>query len=56
MYTPEIKVRLIDTPGFDDAHRSEREILTDLLEWMSKSKGELTRLSGILYFHKISVS
>lgn len=56
MYTPEVRVHLIDTPGFDDAHRSEREILTDLVEWRSKSHGELTRLSGILYFHSISVS
>jgi hypothetical protein len=56
MYTPEIRVRFIDTPGFDDAHRSEREILSDLEEWMKQSYGELTRLSGILYFHKISVS
>ena len=56
MYTPEIRIHLIDTPGFDDAHRSEREILTDLVEWMSQSHGEQARLSGILYVHKISVS
>jgi hypothetical protein len=55
-YTAEIRVHLIDTPGFNDGHRSEREILTDLVEWMSQSHGELTRLSGILYFHRISVS
>jgi len=55
-YTADIRVHLIDTPGFSDGHRSEREILTDLMEWMSQSHGELTRLSGILYFHRISVS
>lgn len=56
MYTPEIRVHLIDTPGFDDAHRSERETLTDLAEWMSQSHGATARLTGIIYLHRISVS
>jgi hypothetical protein len=55
MYTPDIKVHLIDTPGFDDSHRSDREILLQLVDWMSQSHGPMTQVSGIIYFHKISV-
>jgi hypothetical protein len=56
MYTPEIRVHLIDTPGFAQGHRSDREILLDLVEWVNNSTEAVTRLSGIIYFHKLSVS
>ena len=49
MYTPEIRVHLIDTPGYDDAHQGV-EILIDLREWLSQSHGEMAQLESRVLF------
>ncbi|KAL9036643.1 MAG: hypothetical protein Q9180_004180 [Flavoplaca navasiana] len=47
-------VILVDTPGFNDTHRSDTEILTALADWMKSSYQEDMILSGIIYLHAIS--
>ncbi|KAL8979899.1 MAG: hypothetical protein Q9205_004877 [Flavoplaca limonia] len=47
-------VILVDTPGFNDTHRSDTEILTALADWMKSSYQEKMFLSGIIYLHAIS--
>ncbi|KAF8595023.1 P-loop containing nucleoside triphosphate hydrolase protein [Ceratobasidium sp. AG-I] len=41
---------LVDTPGFDDSHRDEYEILREI----ATSKEFSGRFNGVLYFHRIS--
>lgn len=45
---------LVDTPGFDDTYRSDRDILQSLVEWLTRIYKEGTKLSGILYLHRIT--
>ncbi|KAL8837556.1 MAG: hypothetical protein Q9176_005612 [Flavoplaca citrina] len=47
-------VILVDTPGFNDIHRSDTEILTALADWMKSSYQDRMFLSGIIYLHAIS--
>ncbi|KAI4267762.1 MAG: hypothetical protein LQ337_008197 [Flavoplaca oasis] len=47
-------VILVDTPGFNDTHRSDTEILTALADWMKSSYQDKMFLSGIIYLHAIS--
>ncbi|KAK1223445.1 hypothetical protein PQX77_013684 [Marasmius sp. AFHP31] len=47
-------VALIDTPGFDDVTKTETEILNMLAVFLSKTLEEKTRLTGIIYLHRIS--
>lgn len=47
-------IHLIDTPGFDDTHRSDREVLEDIASWLATSYELNIKLSGILYLHRIS--
>lgn len=44
---------LVDTPGFNDAVRSDTDILGSLVEWMKDSYGERQFL-GLIYLHDIS--
>lgn len=53
------QVHLIDTPGFDDTHRTEISVLQELAAWLSAayqpSVPELGfLLSGIIYCHSIN--
>ena len=45
---------LVDTPGFDDTHISDFEILQAIAKWLDTAfdKGQL--LSGIVYLHRIT--
>ena len=45
---------LVDTPGFDDTHMSDFEILQTIARWLETAfeKGQL--LSGIVYLHRIT--
>ena len=44
---------LIDTPGFDDTHRSDSDILSTIANWVQQTNHERKHLSGIIYFHRI---
>ena len=44
---------LVDTPGFNDTHLSDTEILRVLVDWM-KDSYEDRQLSGIVYLHSIA--
>jgi len=47
------EVCLIDTPGFDDTHRSDADILSTIANWVQQANHERKHLSGIIYFHRI---
>ncbi|KAM6490523.1 P-loop containing nucleoside triphosphate hydrolase protein [Amanita muscaria] len=47
-------VTLIDTPGFDDTQRSDSEILNSIASHLASTYQAGKKLSGILYFHRIS--
>ncbi|KAF8132018.1 P-loop containing nucleoside triphosphate hydrolase protein [Boletus edulis] len=47
-------VVLVDTPGFDDAFKSDVEILDMLSNWLNASYKRGKLLSGILYLHRIT--
>ncbi|KAF8891138.1 P-loop containing nucleoside triphosphate hydrolase protein, partial [Gymnopilus junonius] len=44
----------IDTPGFDDTHLPDIEILRLISDWLSKTFKNRVLLSGLLYLHRIS--
>ena len=44
---------LVDTPGFDDSHVSDRDILAKLLAWLNTNYEKNQKLNGILYLHRI---
>jgi hypothetical protein len=54
MYGPNLRVHLIDTPGFDDSSRSDVQVLQDIAHWLSYSFKNGIRLSGIIFIHRIS--
>lgn len=45
---------IIDTPRFDDSYRSNDGIVDAILDWLESSYRSGTRLSGIIYLHRIS--
>ncbi|CAA7262283.1 unnamed protein product [Cyclocybe aegerita] len=45
---------LLDTPGFDDTHHEDVEILRRIARWLEKSCREGNLVGGVLYFHDIS--
>ncbi|KAI0554755.1 hypothetical protein F4679DRAFT_579096 [Xylaria curta] len=46
-YTDSIQFDMVDTPGFDDPHRDDFEVLKDICEF-------LDNVSGIIYCHRIT--
>jgi DNA repair exonuclease SbcCD ATPase subunit len=54
MYNKNLRVHLIDTPGFDDTNRSDVQVLQDLAHWLSGSFKYGIRLSGVVFLHRIS--
>jgi chromosome segregation ATPase len=48
------KVTLVDTPGFNDTHRSDTDVLKEIVAWTSTAYKEKRLLSGIIYLHRIS--
>ena len=54
MYNRNLRVYLIDTPGFDDTNRSDVEVLQDIAHWLSASFKDGIPLSGIIFLHRIS--
>ncbi|OCH89852.1 hypothetical protein OBBRIDRAFT_712434, partial [Obba rivulosa] len=48
------RVRLIDTPGFDDSERSDADVLEQIAAFLIESYQKGNRLHGVLYLHRIS--
>lgn len=48
------KVLLVDTPGFDEAKRSDSEILTEIAEVLSAQYSVGVELKGVIYLHRIT--
>lgn len=48
------RVTLVDTPGFDDTTRTDTEILRLIASWMKDAYDDKTRLTGVIYLHRIS--
>ncbi|KAL4073381.1 P-loop containing nucleoside triphosphate hydrolase protein [Scleroderma citrinum] len=44
----------VDTPGFDDTYRSDRDILRTIAEWLERKYRGNIKLSGIIYTHRIT--
>ncbi|KAI6132357.1 kinase-like domain-containing protein, partial [Pisolithus croceorrhizus] len=44
----------VDTPGFDDTYRSDRDILRIIADWLEKKYRKDVKLTGIIYTHRIS--
>ncbi|KAL8288224.1 hypothetical protein RB597_000359 [Gaeumannomyces tritici] len=53
-WTDGTRIFLVDTPGFDDTDLSDSEVLKELAGWLTWSYKKKIRLSGIIYFHRIS--
>jgi len=47
------KIYLIDTPGFDDTHRSDADVLREVADWLNESYKTQVKLAGIIYLHRI---
>ncbi|KAI5997328.1 hypothetical protein F5J12DRAFT_957252 [Pisolithus orientalis] len=47
---------LVDTPGFDDTYRSDRDILHTTVEWLEKKYRGNVKLRGIIYTGRITGS
>lgn len=54
MFNSRVCVHLIDTPGFDDTYRSDVQVLQDLADWFSSSFEQGTKLSGMIFLHRIT--
>ncbi|EED19617.1 conserved hypothetical protein [Talaromyces stipitatus ATCC 10500] len=48
------RVILIDTPGFDDTHRTETAVLREVAAWLNRSYEANIKLAGIIYLHRIN--
>ncbi|KAF5359868.1 hypothetical protein D9756_003459 [Leucocoprinus leucothites] len=47
-------VILVDTPGFDDTHKSDYEILWLIAKWLEQTGLRNIHLRGVLYLHRIT--
>jgi len=48
------RIRLIDTPGFDDTNRTNTEILEIISQYLDITYRSGRQLSGLIYLHKIT--
>ncbi|KAJ8456402.1 hypothetical protein ONZ45_g18733 [Pleurotus djamor] len=44
----------VDTPGFDGVHKTDKDILNMIANWLRVTYEQNVKMSGILYFHRIS--
>ncbi|KAF7189755.1 hypothetical protein HII31_08862 [Pseudocercospora fuligena] len=49
-------INLVDSPGFNDTHRSETDVLQDIASWLRETYEGETKLTGIVYLHGINHS
>jgi hypothetical protein len=47
-------VYLIDTPGFDDTHRSDTDVLKDIAFFLNSIYAKKIKLAGLIYLHRIT--
>ncbi|KAI0081634.1 hypothetical protein K474DRAFT_1671824 [Panus rudis PR-1116 ss-1] len=50
----ETRVQLVDTPGFDDTHASDADILGRIAGYLASSFEQGLMLSGVIYMHRIT--
>ncbi|KAF8159711.1 hypothetical protein B0H34DRAFT_414984 [Crassisporium funariophilum] len=48
------RIVFVEFPGFDDAHRSDMEILQLVSDWLEKTYAADVKLAGIVYLHRIT--
>jgi energy-coupling factor transporter ATP-binding protein EcfA2 len=48
------QIVFVDTPGFDDTNISDLDILHVIADWLKLTYEKEIRLSGLLFFHRIS--
>ncbi|KAJ3544808.1 hypothetical protein NMY22_g2656 [Coprinellus aureogranulatus] len=48
------RIVLVDTPGFDDTHMGDEEVLNRIVNWLTSSYRKGMRVGGVLYLHDIS--
>ncbi|KAK2616065.1 hypothetical protein N8I77_002775 [Diaporthe amygdali] len=53
-YAPGTSFYLVDTPGFDDTSRTDKQVLQNITEWLGTTYKQGVKLNGIVYFHRIS--
>jgi hypothetical protein len=51
---PDRTIYLIDTPGFDDTHRTDADVLREISTWLVDSYKKNILLDGIIYLHRIN--
>ncbi|KAF9035545.1 hypothetical protein BJ165DRAFT_1355421 [Panaeolus papilionaceus] len=45
---------LVDTPGFEDTHKSDRVVFKMIAQWLEETFIQQIPVSGVVYLHKIS--
>lgn len=53
-YSGPVNVWLVDTPGFDDTHRSDTDVLREIARWLTESFSSKVILNGMIYLHRIT--
>ncbi|KAH9829192.1 P-loop containing nucleoside triphosphate hydrolase protein [Rhodofomes roseus] len=48
------RVVLVDTPGFDDTMKSDRDVLTVINDYLARLHWEHIKIQGIIYLHRIT--
>ncbi|KAH9931007.1 P-loop containing nucleoside triphosphate hydrolase protein [Fomitopsis serialis] len=48
------RVVLVDTPGFDDTLKSDREILSMIAEYLADLHSKNIKIKGVMYLHRIT--
>lgn len=51
--TDEYDIVLVDTPGFNDTFKTDTEVLMELAKWLEVTYKVNSKLSGIIYLHRI---
>ncbi|KAI1843814.1 hypothetical protein JX265_001107 [Neoarthrinium moseri] len=46
-------VTVVDTPGFDDSHRPDSEVLAEITEFLAAQYAGKIPLKGVIYLHRI---
>lgn len=44
---------LVDTPGFNDTHRSDGDVLKRIVDWLNCTYRQGAKLTGLIYLHPI---
>jgi hypothetical protein len=54
-YGGPVNIWLVDTPGFDDTHRSDTDVLREIARWLNESfSSNKVILNGMIYLHRIT--